>query len=1037
MADRELRYRITGDARELSGAFASARSSAAQFGSEAQRELTAVQARIEKLSGVRLAIGGGAEASAAVFEELSAGAARLRAALDPIGERQRQVNAEIAQAADLWRRGAISIDEYVAAQARAYKGFSKSDAFIGPPRNPYAEDIASANAEMAAGRWQNQYAKLMGIGPASKSASDSAGVFEAAHREAEALDERVRILRAQLDPLAAAQAKVNAELAEFRSLAAAGRLTAAELTTAEAQAAEKLKAIRASMDQKVTGFAGLKGWEMKNLGFQANDIVTMAMMGASPMQIASSQGGQVFQLLAASEKGAVGTLKAMAAAAYGLVGPFGLAAGAMAGVAAASFALIDKGRDVSRALEENIKLVDDFARARDRLDKGDRSSNSSSAGVLSAQLLANKKDLEELSKQLSDEIVGNAKTISPFGVLQQIVGMDADWSKAASRFAPFQSALERFQSSVGAGNPKVVQFREEVQRLMNAAGGDDKLLHAGNELLKMSDSAAQAEVKIEKLKTGIVDAKLEAERFASAMRTIRSSIPDWMSSDRPASFERYADRMKKLAEAYATALSSQQGSPFAASDLFGKFSKASDAAKAEYDAANPNDFLKKYLKPGMPAYAITSASDDVKRRLAEAFSLMESRGITPPTINEGYRTAEDQIALRRSLGSKAARPGTSLHERGLAFDLSHVTEEQAAILEQAGFVRGGAGEGHHFSMAQVAIDERNSKSLEVYGQDESWRKSMLSFDKTTAEINAQRMTIGMQPETLARYKAVLEATAEAERIYGTVTKDMRQEIERSAETRAAAVMGLDRERRAYEGMQEAEQFAGSSLTDAFSSLATRSATVEQAINRIIQSLIQAGFQAALLGQGPLAGLFGTQSAVSGQMGGVFGWLFSGAGARSAAAAIPVPTLGGVYHDGGLVGDGGPYRLLPPMMRSAYESLPRYHSGYGLASDERLAVFQTGEIVVPRDEVAGLRDTVPVPDSSFGGPGGAISNLMVGGYAPTIHMNMPTSSGDPARDRAYGDQMRRDLERTLDAHAEKWFTRASAPGGIAARREFEA
>lgn len=57
---------------------------------------------------------------------------------------------------------------------------------------------------------------------------------------------------------------------------------------------------------KVTGIAG---YQVRNLGFQLNDVATMLAMGASPFQILASQGGQVYQILASSEKGVIGAIK--------------------------------------------------------------------------------------------------------------------------------------------------------------------------------------------------------------------------------------------------------------------------------------------------------------------------------------------------------------------------------------------------------------------------------------------------------------------------------------------------------------------------------------------------------------------------------------------------------------------------------------------------------------------------------------------------------------------------------------------------------
>jgi len=46
----------------------------------------------------------------------------------------------------------------------------------------------------------------------------------------------------------------------------------------------------------LTSAAKLSGTQIQQLGFQINDMATMAAMGANPMQILASQGGQIAQV---------------------------------------------------------------------------------------------------------------------------------------------------------------------------------------------------------------------------------------------------------------------------------------------------------------------------------------------------------------------------------------------------------------------------------------------------------------------------------------------------------------------------------------------------------------------------------------------------------------------------------------------------------------------------------------------------------------------------------------------------------------------
>ncbi|TDR89112.1 phage tail length tape measure family protein [Enterovirga rhinocerotis] len=99
-------------------------------------------------------------------------------------------------------------------------------------------------------------------------------------------------------------------------------------------------------NDNLTKKIGLQRYEWINLGRQMQDVVTMGAMGMSPMQIATSQGAQFFDIFASAQAGPVAALKAVgpyAAALGGLAATFGVA-----GKAAWDFA--SSQRDLERSL---------------------------------------------------------------------------------------------------------------------------------------------------------------------------------------------------------------------------------------------------------------------------------------------------------------------------------------------------------------------------------------------------------------------------------------------------------------------------------------------------------------------------------------------------------------------------------------------------------------------------------------------------------------------------------------------------------------
>lgn len=102
-----------------------------------------------------------------------------------------------------------------------------------------------------------------------------------------------------------------------------------------------------------------------------------------------------------------------------------------------------------------------------------------------------------------------------------------------------------------------------------------------------------------------------------------------------------------------------------------------------------------------------------------------------------------------------------------------------------------------------------------------------------------------------------------------------------------------------------------------------------ALGKIAQKLIDIGVNSLV------SGLFGPQGTpLGGLLGGVFG-----------GTAAPATITGGLFHQGGIVGAGGPFRTVPA---HAFVGAPRYHSGgvAGFKPGEMPAILQRGEVVVP-------------------------------------------------------------------------------------------
>ena len=97
----------------------------------------------------------------------------------------------------------------------------------------------------------------------------------------------------------------------------------------------------------------------------------------------------------------------------------------------------------------------------------------------------------------------------------------------------------------------------------------------------------------------------------------------------------------------------------------------------------------------------------------------------------------------------------------------------------------------------------------------------------------------------------------------------------------------------------------------------------------------------------LGNLFGGGSA-----GAAFGPAVPGSGQGIALAPVF-----GVGHSGAVVPNWPQYRAVDPALLAGAE---RYHNGYGLGPDESLGIFEAGEVILSRDQVAALRGSGGVP-----------------------------------------------------------------------------
>lgn len=95
----------------------------------------------------------------------------------------------------------------------------------------------------------------------------------------------------------------------------------------------------------------------------------------------------------------------------------------------------------------------------------------------------------------------------------------------------------------------------------------------------------------------------------------------------------------------------------------------------------------------------------------------------PITVNDGFRTYEDQAAIARKHPGKAAKPGSSMHEKGLALDIASrdmQAMEQLGLTKKYGLTRPVGGEAWHTEPAGIQLDTTAAKN------DPSWAAAAIN-----------------------------------------------------------------------------------------------------------------------------------------------------------------------------------------------------------------------------------------------------------------------------------------------------------------------
>ncbi len=342
-----------------------------------------------------------------------------------------------------------------------------------------------------------------------------------------------------------------------------------------------------------------------------------------------------------------------------------------------------------------------------------------------------------------------------------------------------------------------------------------------------------------------------------------------------------------------------------------------------------------------------------------ARALLRRRGNDPAELRnewEGLRRVDDSTIRNAYNGTPtAAQPLAPTTGQQQAIDLAKQQDEARKSLNRT---------------VQEGLDLARFEQS-ISGMSASQQRVELQLYQ--AQQEAKRAGIVLSDQELAKMREQLTLT-------GQLTAK-NQEVATSAE-----------------GLKNAQQYFAESFTSSLSGLLTGTQTLEGAVQNLLNSLIDATLQAALLGKGPLSGLFGGMG--SGILGAIFG-----------------------FSEGGYTGDGGKYQPAGVVHRGEYVLSKKAVSRIGVGNLEALH----------RGALAGYAE------GGFVGSAPAIRrpNLTAANtnIAPTqnISISAPVtvngSAGTPEQNADLAGKLAKQMEQTMRGVVADEFRKQSRPGNM--------
>lgn len=244
--------------------------------------------------------------------------------------------------------------------------------------------------------------------------------------------------------------------------------------------------------------------------------------------------------------------------------------------------------------------------------------------------------------------------------------------------------------------------------------------------------------------------------------------------------------------------------------------------------------------------------------------------------------SKDQLRYEKELAETKKNAASAQIQ--LTDEQARATTLQRIAAEDARKAEGKKGRGGGSGRTKLSGDDKVALDSDKYAAE----TEQIRLNTQAIGLNAYEKTKLLETHKLEAEQ--LEKLRRAKGLDAQLSDEQKKKIAELVEARAREVQANEDAEKSFERLKEFESGIAELGFDLFSGLIDGSKSFKESIDDLIKSLAKMILQAALLGTGPLAGLFSGLGQSKGGVGGLFGGLFSLIG----------------MSDGGYTGPGGKY-----------------------------------------------------------------------------------------------------------------------------------